>query len=243
MSEQNIVITGATGGLGRALVALLRERGASVLALGRHKEALDALAQQTGAETALADVLSGDSVKDAVRSWGPSPTGIACCVGSLLLKPAHRTTDAELMELLSVNIGSAFAAVHTAGNLMRRGGSVVLVSSAAGLIGMPNHEAIAAAKAGVAGLARAAAASYASRGLRVNAVAPGLMETPLAAPVLSNEMSKKATLAMHALGRVGQPAEVAQLMAWLLSDDGSWVTGQVFGADGGLSTVMPRMRI
>ena len=124
--------------------------------------------------------------------------------------------------------------------MMSGGGSIVLVSSAAARTGLANHEAIAAAKAGVMGLTLSAAASYAARGIRVNCVAPGLVETPLAARITGNEGSLQASKAMHALGRIGQPGDVASAMAWLLDPANSWVTGQVIGVDGGLGTIRPR---
>ena len=123
---------------------------------------------------------------------------------------------------------------------MTAGGSIVLVSSAAARVGLPNQEAIAAAKAGVIGLTLSAAATYASRGVRVNCVAPGLVRTPLTARITANESSLKASIAMHALGRVGEPADVAGAIDWLLGPESSWVTGQVLGVDGGLATVRTR---
>ncbi len=124
--------------------------------------------------------------------------------------------------------------------MMRSGGSIVLVSSAAARVGLANHEAIAAAKAGVIGLVLAAAASYAARGIRVNGVAPGLVRTPLTARLTGSDGALKESNAMHALGRVGEPEEVASALAWLLDPEQSWVTGQILGIDGGLATVRPR---
>ena len=120
---------------------------------------------------------------------------------------------------------------------MQTGGSIVLVSSVAARVGLANHEAIAAAKAGIIGLALSAAASYAERGIRVNCVAPGLVRTPLTARLIANESSLKASVAMHPLGRIGEPSEVAAAMAWLLDPKQSWITGQVLGIDGGLATL------
>jgi NAD(P)-dependent dehydrogenase (short-subunit alcohol dehydrogenase family) len=120
---------------------------------------------------------------------------------------------------------------------MKNPGSVVFVSSAAARLGLVNHEAIAAAKAGVQGLVLSAAASYARRGLRFNCVAPGLTATPLTARITGSEMAAKASLSMHALGRFGQPEEVAAAIEFLLDPANSWITGQVLGVDGGLGSV------
>jgi NAD(P)-dependent dehydrogenase (short-subunit alcohol dehydrogenase family) len=150
--------------------------------------------------------------------------GVANCVGSLLLKPAHLTSQDEFDATVATNLGSAFATVYAAGRVMRQGGSIVLVSSATARLGLPNHEAIAAAKAGIIGLALSAAATYASRGLRVNCVAPGLVETPLTAGITGNAQAAKDSIAMHALGAPEQ----------------SWVTGQILGVDGGLGSVRAR---
>ncbi len=134
--------------------------------------------------------------------------------------------------------------VRAAGKHMRGngdpGGSVVLMSTCAARVGLPNHEAIAAAKAGVIGLTQAAAASYANNRLRFNCVAPGLVETPLSEKITRNKAALDASIAMHPLGRIGKPAEVAQSVAWLLSPQSGFVTGQTIGIDGGLATVKTR---
>ena len=108
--------------------------------------------------------------------------------------------------------------------------------------GLANHEAIAAAKAGILGLTLSAAATYAGQNLRVNAVAPGLTETPLTAALTSNETSRKFSEAMHALGRLGKPEDVARAIMFLLDPANSWITGQVLEVDGGLSSVRPKMK-
>jgi NAD(P)-dependent dehydrogenase (short-subunit alcohol dehydrogenase family) len=117
------------------------------------------------------------------------------------------------------------------------GGAVCLCSTAAAHLGLPNHEAIAAAKAGVEGLVRSAAASYAASRIRVNAVAPGLVATPLTARITGNEGNLRASLAMHPLGRIGAPADIASAIAWLIDPANSWVTAQILAVDGGLGSL------
>ena len=125
---------------------------------------------------------------------------------------------------------------------MTSGGSVVLISSAAASQGLANHEAIAAAKAGINGLVLSAAATYASNRLRFNAIAPGLIESPLTEALTKNEISRQASISMHALGRLGQPGDAARAIAFLLDPQNDWITGQVIGVDGGLSKVRPKPR-
>ncbi|MEX1279816.1 MAG: SDR family oxidoreductase, partial [Acidimicrobiia bacterium] len=124
--------------------------------------------------------------------------------------------------------------------MFKTGGSIVVTSTAAVRTGLPNHEAIAAAKGGVEGLTRAAAATYATRGIRVNAVAPGLVQTPMTERLTASDASREASLAMHALGRLGKPDDIVSAMTWLLDPANDWVTGQVIGIDGGLGSVRPR---
>jgi NAD(P)-dependent dehydrogenase (short-subunit alcohol dehydrogenase family) len=238
------VLFGATGGIGSELCRRLAERGGRLVLAARDEDRLTRLASVLNAEMRIVDATDGKTVEEclqwAVETYG-RVDGVANCVGSLLLKPAHLTTDEEWGNVLATNLGSAFNVVRGAARTMQRtGGSIVLVSSAAARLGLASHEAIAAAKAGIVGLTRSAAATYATREIRVNCVAPGLVRTPMTGQITSNETAMKASLAMHALGRVGEPADIASMMAWLLSEESAWVTGQVFGIDGGLSTVRAR---
>jgi NAD(P)-dependent dehydrogenase (short-subunit alcohol dehydrogenase family) len=139
------------------------------------------------------------------------------------------------METMRVNLQTAFAAVRAAARVMTDGGSVLLFSSSAAEVGLPNHEAIAAAKGAVGALVRSAAATYAPRRLRVNAIAPGLVDTRLSARITGNPKSLEVSTAMHPLGRIGTVADVVAPARWLLDPAADWITGQVIGLDGGMS--------
>jgi NAD(P)-dependent dehydrogenase (short-subunit alcohol dehydrogenase family) len=243
-NSNRAVIIGASGGIGSALARLLHAQGFSLFLVARSSERLQALAEELGASWTAADGADSAQVDAAFAKATDGLGGVnavAHCVGSILLKPAHQTADAEWNTTLALNLSSAFYVTRAAVRAMSgTGGSIALISSVAARIGLANHEAIAAAKAGVQGLALSAAATYASRGIRVNVVAPGLVDTPLAARITGNEAALKASTALHPLGRIGRADDVARALAWLLHPDQNWVTGQVLGVDGGLATVRGR---
>lgn len=237
-------ILGATGTIGTCIARRLVSLGNQVLLVGRSASKLEALGvalQQPWRETNLqqSGTLEAD-LRQASGQFGPLDA-LVCCVGSILLKPAHATSDEEFQEVVATNLLSAFATVRAGARLLRqRGGSIVLFASAAAEIGIPNHEAIAAAKGGVIGLARSAAATYAPHNVRVNVISPGLIRTELTRRILENPASATASQKMHALGRFGQPDQVASLAEWLLHPENDWMTGQVIGLDGGLAHVLSR---
>jgi len=243
MSESYVVF-GACGGIGSALCRRLAKRGAHLFLAGRNEQRLAGLATELGAESFCLDARNLPQVESCMKRAGElhgEVNGVANCVGSLLLKPAHLISEEEWEATVAANLKSAFAVVRAAAITMtKNGGSVVLLSTAAARIGLANHEAISAAKAGIEGLALAASASYASKGIRVNCVAPGMTRTPLTAKLLENEMMAKASAGMHALGRIGEPNDVASAIEWLLDPEQSWVTGQVIAVDGGLSRIRSR---
>ncbi|MDP1662148.1 MAG: SDR family oxidoreductase [Phycisphaerales bacterium] len=239
-----IIVFGAAGGIGTALCQTLRASGRNVLAVGRTRGRLDILRGTVDVETALADATHPaevDALFAAALATHGRIAGVANLAGAFILKPAHLTTDSDFANQLTANLITAFNILRASVKAMHdAGGSIVLMSSVAARIGLANHEAVAAAKAGVEGLTLAAAATYAPRQIRVNAVAPGLTRTPLTGRLTSNEASLKASTAMHPLGRIGEARDVASAIAWLLGPESSWVTGQVIGVDGGLSRVRSR---
>lgn len=238
------LVFGANGDIGSALARRLHASGSRLALAGRNEAGLAALGAELEAPWLLCDCTMPAEVDAAVakaHDLHGRLDGVAHCVGSILLKPAHLTTDGDWAATLAVNLTSAFHVVRAAARQMgRTGGSVVLVSTVAAQRGLANHEAIAAAKSGVEGLMRAAAATYARQGLRFNAVAPGLTRTKLAQAITGNEAALKYSTALHPLGRIGEPEDVASAIAWLLAPEQAWITGQVIAVDGGLSRVQAR---
>jgi len=244
ISPQRVLIIGGAGGVGSAVARSIVADGGQVFLAGRDAAKLEATAGELGGGFAAVDAADPDALDacaDAAAEMLGGLTGIACCAGSLLLKPAHLTTTAEWQATLGANLTAAFGCVRAAGRLLKGdGGSVVLVSSAAARIGLANHEAIAAAKAGIVGLVLSAAATYARQKIRFNAVAPGLVRTPLTKGLVASELAEKASIAMHPLGRLGEPEDVARAIAFLLDPAQNWITGQVLGVDGGLASLKTR---
>ena len=240
-----IAILGATGTIGSALALRLVEQQHELLLLGRDPEKLARLSTALGQPWVAVELSTSQGLVDALERAAASGgfDGIVNCIGSLLLKPASATTDEEFRQVIETNLFTAFATVRAGAKLLReRGGAIVLFASAAAQVGISNHEAIAAAKAGVIGLARSAAATYAPQGIRVNVVSPGLIRTEMTRRIWSNSAAAAASTELHALGRLGEPQEVASLAAWLLDPANAWITGQVIGIDGGLSSVLPKRR-
>ncbi|MEM8884319.1 MAG: SDR family oxidoreductase [Planctomycetota bacterium] len=238
------LVLGATGGIGSALARQLAAQEAQLVLAGRDEARLAALGRDLGASTRVFDATDTDATVDWVHSAAKEfgrVDGIANCIGSLLLKPGHLTKVEEWDHTIATNLTTAFGVVRAAGRAMRKtGGSVVLLSTAAASIGLPNHEAIAAAKAGIEGMARSAASTYAREQIRFNVVAPGLTRTPLTTHITGNEAAAAASSAMHPLQRFGEAPEVASAIRWLLDPDQAFVTGQVIGVDGGLARVRSR---
>ncbi|AFM11517.1 SDR family NAD(P)-dependent oxidoreductase [Turneriella parva] len=227
------LVFAASSGIGQAVVAELREQGHDVVTTARNAAKIN--------PDFTVDASDFEAVEQVFEGVG-AVDGVVNCAGSLLLKPAHLTTAGQFDEVMVASLKTAFAVVRAAGKHMRGGGSVVLVSSAAAMAGYANHEAIAAAKAGIIGLVRSAAATYAASNLRFNAVAPGLTETPLTQQLTTNPAARKVSEAMHALGRIGSAEEIARAICFLLDPGNSFITGQVIAVDGGLSMVHPKAR-
>lgn len=233
----NYLIIAASSGIGQAVVAQLSAQGHKVFQTSRTEGKIT--------QDALLDATDFDAVDavfaQATAALGPLD-GVVNCSGSLLLKPAHLTSREQYQSVIDASLTTSFAIARAAGKHLTKGGSVVFISSAAALEGLANHDAIAAAKAGLIGLTLSCAATYAGNNLRFNAVAPGLTETPLTAAITGSETSRKFSEGMHALGRLGKPEDIARAIVFLLDPANDWITGQTLAVDGGLSCIRPKLR-
>ena len=232
------LVTGASGGLGQALVRELRREGWTVALAGR---SLERLQTAFGVEALCieADVSTPEGARLAVESCQREaglPTALAQCAGTTLLSPLHRTTAEMYRACVAANLDSAFfmlGAFVDALREARQPGAAVLVSSVVARIGVANHEAIAAAEAGIEGLVRSAAATYAPSRIRVNAVAPGPVWTPLN-PADKSAGDVAAFGEDSDMGRPAQPEEISPAYVFLASPvTASYVNGVVLPVMGG----------
>lgn len=236
------LVFGATGGIGRALAARLAADGRPLFLSARGEADLARLAGPYGAGHAAGDVLDPDAIADVVgrAAAGGGLSGLAYCVGSIVVEPLQAAAEADFVEAYRLNVVGAAMAVRAAREaLAAGGGSVVLFSTVAVAQGFANHAVISSAKGGVEGLTRALAAELAPA-VRVNAVAPSLTRTPLAAPLVANPTMADGIAKLHALPRLGEPDDIAAAAAFLLGPESAWITGQVVPVDGGRSRVRAR---
>ena len=233
------LIFGATGGVGSALARKLHSQGQSVFLAGRNEDALKSLAEELDAPYKTCDVLDSEQIEAVVEAATQSDDldGLAFAAGSIDLAPLRRMTRDLARESFELNAVSAAEALRLVDpHLRKNGGAAVLFSTVAVGQGFVSHAAISMAKGAVEGLTRSVSAEWAPKA-RINAIAPSLLDTGIAQPVLSNDKMRDGLAKMHAIERLGQPEDAAALAAFLLSEDAGWITGQVFPVDGGRSRV------
>ena len=165
--------------------------------------------------------------------------GLINCIGSIYLRPLHGSNIEDFHSVINTNLFSSYYLLSAFARKMKNG-SALFFSSVAATKGLSNHELISAAKAGIEGMARSAAASYAKDNLRVNVIAPSIMDTNMSSKILSSEAAIEMSKSMHPIPKIGDSSDILPVVRWLLSDESKWVTGQTIHVDGGFSTVKPR---
>ena len=226
---KNIAIIGGTSGIGLATIHQLKSQGYHLHVASRSPEKLSDLGIQAQAF---------DALLPAALVWPEKLDGLIYFPGTIQLKPFHRLTAEDFQKDFQVNLLGAVSALQSALPALKASGnaSVVLFSTVAVAQGMPMHASIASAKGAIEGLTRSLAAEWAPL-IRVNAIAPSLTDTPLAAGLLNSDLKKEASAKRHPLQRIGSPDELAGVVEFLLSDASRFMSGQIVHVDGGLSSL------
>jgi len=230
---KNILIIGAGKGIGLSTVKNLQDTH-NLFTVSR------LLTPELSAENTIFFEL--DTAKDNLDILATLPDeihGLVYCPGSINLKPFNRLTTQDFLNDFHQNVLGAINTIQYILPKLKKanGASIVLFSTVAVKIGMPFHASIAASKGAIEGLAKSLAAEYAGSKITVNVIAPSLTDTPLTAMLLSTDDKKEASNKRHPLQRIGNPHEISKLVSFLLSDDASWITGQIIGIDGGMGSL------
>ena len=232
------VIIGATGSIGSALAKSIVNSGDEVHLVGRDEASLSSLANELNSSFTTCDVLEENFTDKILSDLGETPiNGLAYCVGSIDLKPLKLTKKSDFMQSFNLNLVSAAEIIKSlADNLKQNKGSIVLFSTVAVKQGFPNHAIVSSAKGAIEGLTLALAAEFAPN-IRVNCIAPSLTKSKISEFILKNEKMAESIAKMHPLKRVGEGSDSSSIAKFLLSEESSWITGQIFGVDGGRSSV------
>jgi len=233
MSEKYLIF-GATGSVGSSLAEQLKNSGNDIHLIARNEGEVKVIADKLGCSYTVADVLE-DGFIEKVKSDINEIKGLAYCVGSIDLKPLRMVTEADMNKCMKLNLYSAIEAIKGfQESLKKNKGSVVLFSTVAAQRGFTNHTIIASAKAAVEGLTVTLAAEFAPN-IRVNCIAPSLSRSKIAEPMLKNPAIAEGIAKAHPLKRLGEGKDSAALAKFLITEESSWVTGQVIAVDGGRS--------
>ena len=230
------LIFGATGSIGSNLAKLMVNKNQDVQLIGRDENSLNSLSSELDCKYSVVDVLNEQSIKNLKNEFeGQDISGIAYCVGSIDLKPIRAVKKDDFIKCFDLNF---FPIVETIknfqDNLKKNKGSVVMFSTVAVQRGFTNHSIIASVKGAIEGLTVSLAAEFAPN-VRVNCIAPSLTKSKIAEPILKNKLIAEGVAKAHPMKRVGEGKDAAAMAQFLLSDDSSWITGQIIGVDGGRS--------
>ena len=229
---KNIVIIGCGSGIGLATAKELHKTH-QVLGISRTKTSeIDNLNIQFYEKNILTYSLEDITFPEKID-------GLVYAPGSINLKPFNRLTEEDFRNDFEINVLGAVKIIQKLLSNLKKSdnASIVLFSSVAAKTGMPFHASIATSKAAIEGLTKSLAAELAAQKIRVNAIAPSLTETPLASQLLYSEERREASAKRHPLQKIGQPEEIAKMVVFLLSESGSWITGQTIGIDGGIGSL------
>ena len=233
MAEKYLIV-GATGSIGSNLSEQLYFSGNKVHLVGRDESQLKTLSEKLNSQYTVTDVLD-DGFVEKIKSDISDIKGLAYCVGSIDLKPLKNTTENDFNKCMKLNFYSAVDLIKGfQDNLKQNSGSIVLFSTVAAQRGFTNHSIIASTKAAVEGLTVSLAAEFAPN-IRVNSVALSLSNSKIAHPILKNSAIAQGIAKAHPLKRLGEGKDGAALAKFLLTEESSWVTGQIIAVDGGRS--------
>ena len=237
MSNKHLIF-GATGAIGLSLAQQLKKSGQDAHLVARNEDELKSISDNLGFTFTVVDVLEDgfiDKVKSDTSKFDIS--GLAYCIGSIDLKPLKRVSGSDLHQCMKLNLYSAIEAIKGfQDDLKKSNGSIVLFSSVAAQKGFTNHTIIASAKAAIEGLTVTLASEFAPS-IRVNCIAPSLTDSKISQSMLKSDVVANALAKAHPLKRLGKGNDSAALAKFLLSDESSWVTGQIIGVDGGRSSL------
>ncbi len=230
------LIFGATGSIGSNLAKLMASKNQDVQLIGRDENGLNSLSSELGCKYNVVDVLDEQSIKNLKNEFeGQDISGIAYCVGSIDLKPVRAVKKDDLMKCFDLNFFPIFETIKNfQDNLKKNKGSIVMFSTVAVQRGFTNHSIIASVKGAIEGLTVSLAAEFAPN-IRVNCIAPSLTKSKIAEPILKNKLIAEGVAKAHPMKRVGEGRDAAAMAQFLLSEDSSWITGQIIGVDGGRS--------
>ena len=231
------LIFGATGSIGSSLAEQMKTAGYdNVHLVSRNQSEVESIASKYGFSFTVADVLE-DGFIAKVKNDLEDAVGIAYCVGSIDLKPFKMVTENDFNKCMKLNLYSAIEAIKGyQESLKKNKGSVVLFSTAAVHRGFTNHSIIASAKAAVEGLAISLAAEFAPN-IRVNCIAPSITNSKIAQPILKSNIMAEGIAKAHPMKRIGEGKDAAAMAKFLLTEESSWITGQIIGVDGGRSKI------
>jgi len=228
------LIFGATGSIGSSLAEQLKNSGNEIHLVARNQDDVNSIANKLDCSYTVANVLE-DGFIEKVKSDISDIKGVAYCVGSIDLKPLKMTNEQDFNKCMKLNLYSAIEVIKGyQESLKKNKGSIVLFSTVAAQRGFTNHAIIASAKAAVEGLTVTLAAEFAPN-IRVNCIAPSLTKSKIAQPMLKNSVIADGIARAHPLKRLGEGKDSASLAKFLITEDSSWVTGQIIAVDGGRS--------